>query len=314
MNAIEQLIAGLSTITPLSEEFKAELRPILRPKVKQNHKAFLRINRKAKLAWQLLSGIVVAVREINGRECAVKIYQPGQIFTDLHSFFENQPIRNKIISASKVEILELRKADFEKLSPYPETHKLVQHIMLQEQTIESRRAEMLNLHHASRIKEFAKDYPIIQIPNHYAASFLNMEEHEYFAHKLAFLASAQQQDSKNIRRTPYSSTHEMAHAVKNYISENYDQQHVGDTLQIAKQFHTTRKTLTRAFNKAFGMTAQKMILELRMKKAIELLNLEKNREISIGEIAEKLGYPSLYEFSRVFKKYYGHAPNQARPK
>jgi iron complex transport system substrate-binding protein len=38
------------------------------------------------------------------------------------------------------------------------------------------------------------------------------------------------------------------------------------------------------------------------------------RDLSIGEVADQLGYRDVYFFSRQFKKYAGCAPGKYRPK
>ena len=53
------------------------------------------------------------------------------------------------------------------------------------------------------------------------------------------------------------------------------------------------------------MSPKKLIISLRMKKALELL---KNENYTISEIADKLGYKNQFYFSKEFKEYYGVSP------
>lgn len=63
--------------------------------------------------------------------------------------------------------------------------------------------------------------------------------------------------------------------------------------------------LNRIFKKQTGMTSKNYIDSIKMQLAAEMLT-ENTR--SIREIAEKLGYPDQYHFSRRFKELKGYAP------
>lgn len=60
------------------------------------------------------------------------------------------------------------------------------------------------------------------------------------------------------------------------------------------------------FAEVYGCPPQKYLTHLRMKKAAELLQTDYS---SVENVAEAVGYHSLYHFSKMFKKYYGVSPN-----
>ncbi|MDG5789441.1 AraC family transcriptional regulator [Evansella sp. AB-P1] len=61
------------------------------------------------------------------------------------------------------------------------------------------------------------------------------------------------------------------------------------------------------FKQSLGITPSRYIYQLRMNRARELLY---SNRYSIKQIAEKLGYPDPYSFSKAFKKYYKVPPSQ----
>lgn len=74
---------------------------------------------------------------------------------------------------------------------------------------------------------------------------------------------------------------------------------------LSKQVYLNEYKLKKGFKICFGTSVKKYIIELRMKRALELLKEEK---YSISEIAYLCGYNGLVQFSTAFKSYYGHSP------
>jgi len=67
--------------------------------------------------------------------------------------------------------------------------------------------------------------------------------------------------------------------------------------------------LTRQFRKAFGVSAIRYLIEVRMGHACELLAYP---EIPITEVAELTGYTDLFTFSKAFKTMHGMSPTAYR--
>jgi len=63
------------------------------------------------------------------------------------------------------------------------------------------------------------------------------------------------------------------------------------------------------FKKTFGLSPMQYLIQHRMHHAAHLLN---NRNLTISEIAAKVGYEDLFHFSRMFKKHFGLSPRTMR--
>jgi len=94
---------------------------------------------------------------------------------------------------------------------------------------------------------------------------------------------------------------DVAHQLKDYIDAGN-----GLKMQLEdfeKTFYQSKFHLEKKFKEAFGMA----IIEYRNKKRMKIAPvLLKNH--SVSEVAETLGYQSIYSFSRAYKQYYGYSP------
>ncbi len=92
----------------------------------------------------------------------------------------------------------------------------------------------------------------------------------------------------------------------------YMNRHYKDSISlesIADYFHISKEHLSRAFKAHFGETIMDYIVRKRMEKAMQLLVEHK---LPIKHVAELTGYMDIAYFYRVFKRYYGIAPGEAR--
>lgn len=93
--------------------------------------------------------------------------------------------------------------------------------------------------------------------------------------------------------------------VISYVNENlYNQLSLSE---VAKYVNTNTSYLSRVFSHEVGMSFNHYIHENRIKKAQHLLLFS---ELSIVEIADKLGYCSQSHFSNTFKKITRYTPKQ----
>ena len=79
--------------------------------------------------------------------------------------------------------------------------------------------------------------------------------------------------------------------------------------ELSDVFHYNYSYLSKLFKTVTGRTLTDYYTASRLKKAEILLKAE-NRKI--GEIAELLGYSSIYAFSKAFKSRYGVSPEKIR--
>lgn len=84
-----------------------------------------------------------------------------------------------------------------------------------------------------------------------------------------------------------------------------------DISAVAKQSNISEVYFRKLFKEKYGLSPYEHVTEKRIEKAKELLLYE---SISIGEIARKCGFNSIYAFSRTFKNIIGIAPNEFKKK
>ncbi len=97
--------------------------------------------------------------------------------------------------------------------------------------------------------------------------------------------------------------------------ERYLYIHYNDTNfsigNVAEEFSFSQSYITRLFKSQTGITPIQYVDELRMKKAIELLN---HHSLTIDQIAENIGYKNQFYFTKRFKRYYGMPPSKYKQK
>lgn len=94
--------------------------------------------------------------------------------------------------------------------------------------------------------------------------------------------------------------------VINYIARSYKTLTLTD---LANQFHYSERQMMRILKEYTGLGFGDLIRDVRLKKAVALL--EKS-SVSIQSIVEAVGYSDLSHFYRVFKKEYGCTPVEYR--
>jgi len=96
--------------------------------------------------------------------------------------------------------------------------------------------------------------------------------------------------------------------VKQFIEEHYANAQM--SLEwLSEKFGINGKYLSKLFKDEFGLKFVDFLIELRMNEAKRLLS---ETELSVQEIAEKVGYSSPISFSRSFKKVAGVPPADYR--
>jgi len=78
---------------------------------------------------------------------------------------------------------------------------------------------------------------------------------------------------------------------------------------LGRQVGLNRSRLAHDFKTRFGMTVYDYVMDIRMEQASEML---RNPRLSIGHVAETLGYTHARNFSHAFRRYFGASPRVAR--
>lgn len=185
---INSLLDALHSMFPLSTSFAITLPPLMHPQHGSHKQELLVPPNRAVFAWFIVDGIVIALeQDLDGKEYVTRIYLSGSIFTDLRSFLNDKRSTERLVVIGETDLMYISREDYKiHMDPFPETHKLVEHILFLEQTIESARTRLMALTERERIKEFAKLYPMNKLPNVSAASFLHMSEANYCREKARY--------------------------------------------------------------------------------------------------------------------------------
>ncbi len=100
---------------------------------------------------------------------------------------------------------------------------------------------------------------------------------------------------------------ELALRIRDYIDHRLDANLSLD--ELADEFHLSKRHVIRVFKEKYGETPSSYHAEARFKAATRYLA---DTTLSVGEIAQELGYCDQSFFSQTFKKYCGHYPTEYR--
>lgn len=95
--------------------------------------------------------------------------------------------------------------------------------------------------------------------------------------------------------------------VLSYIEENYPD-NISNS-DLAELVHLSDDRFNHLFRESMGMAPLQYINEVRLKKAMNLL---KNGEYTAAQVADAVGFSDYNNFGRMFKRYYGCTPLEAR--
>ena len=78
---------------------------------------------------------------------------------------------------------------------------------------------------------------------------------------------------------------------------------------LSEKFHSDYSALSKLFSEMTGITLEKYYIAQRIERAKELLVYD---ELSLGEIADRIGYSSTAHLSAQFKSVTGMTPSEFR--
>lgn len=100
---------------------------------------------------------------------------------------------------------------------------------------------------------------------------------------------------------------ERFNTVERYIEEHYTEPI--SNAQLAQLIHLSEDRFNHLFKESMGMPPLQYINEIRLKKAMHLL---KKREFTASEVADAVGFSDYNHFGRMFRRYFGCTPLEAR--
>lgn len=106
----------------------------------------------------------------------------------------------------------------------------------------------------------------------------------------------------------YKTQVEKIKAMQEFLMRNAEQNFTQD--ELSAQFDIPMTTMKRCFKSVFGSSIGAWLLQYRMNRAAVFLRTQK--EISVAEIAGRVGYDSPSKFARAFKKVMGMSPTEYR--
>lgn len=162
---------------------------------------------------------------------------------------------------------------------------------------------------------FFEDIPLLNVPVHLDGMqcleriFQTMTEEYSFPRpydKLMLSALMQQVIFTVARKLTVGSGEKpsgLVERVTEYIRENFS----GDLSNeaIGKHFNYHPNYINRVMQKHIGQSLHQYVLSCRVSKALEMLQ---TTNLSVTEVAERVGFSSIKHFSQTFKSIYGYSP------
>ena len=142
----------------------------------------------------------------------------------------------------------------------------------------------------------------------YAQSQPNREEYLNAQLKLLLLQILRQPMQTDKSRGTSPAVQQMHHQIINQALQIVSSQIYGKLTvpSLAASVNVSASQLTNLFQTYLGVSPAKYITKIRLEESRILLS---TRQMSIGEIASKLGYSSIQHFTKQFSTWYGYTPS-----
>ena len=151
------------------------------------------------------------------------------------------------------------------------------------------------------------EYTRAAIRNHAADYLLKPVNREELAALLSRLEAQLQAREKTVVSNREAGAEQIVRNVMAYLRENYSWQI--DFGALAESQAVSAPYLSRLFHAYAGVSPSRYLTAYRMEQARKLL---RDSNLSVGEIAERVGYPDPFHFSKTFRNTVGVSPSQFR--
>ncbi len=132
------------------------------------------------------------------------------------------------------------------------------------------------------------------------SAFTDQTAAEYLVMELLYKLNAEQCRTEYTKRKP---TETACSRVLHYLKDNLEQPITLESL--AEMVHLDKSYLVRLFRSTYGVTPIKMLIQLRIERACDLIT---TTDLPIGQIATACGYTSAAYFTAEYKRYMGCTP------
>ena len=125
---------------------------------------------------------------------------------------------------------------------------------------------------------------------------------------LLFLEALELPDNEKEKPYFYKAQVEKTKAIQQFIIQHMNESYTQE--ELSKRFDIPQTTMKKCFKSIFGSTIGAYLTECRMNQAAVLLKTERN--MSVAEIAGRVGYESPSKFAITFRKQMGMSPVEYR--
>ena len=153
----------------------------------------------------------------------------------------------------------------------------------------------------SQVQEMASAYHLELEAFPHFSRFASLNEMQEYLQKVL----------KQMEAAVQTATNKYAHILsiaKQYVQNNYNRDISMD--EVAEMVSMSYSYFSRVFKEQLHQSFSEYVLSVRMREAKRLM--EEDPAIKIKEVAELVGYESVYTFSRAYKQYYHVSPKQDR--
>ena len=174
---------------------------------------------------------------------------------------------------------------------------------------------------ASKVKQseyfnmFCTDLPITPQMKTIIRNILSHEVNDtilslvYYETKICELFGYQLEQAVSIKQSTINSSSDKSKWKEAKLILEHNYMNPPSLVQLAKLIGTNENKLKTGFKQQFGRSVYNYLLHYKMEQAVNWMHEE---QITLDEIAHRLGYADSAHFSRAFKKVYGIPPGKFR--